>query len=532
MNSQLAPHPTSISQLFRAPPSAPPFDHQQTQNPPISVPPLPFRGHRNLTTSSRPPVLRAYPVENNVPQRGDFAGGSSSAGYGGQYNDGSEHMLRRKTPNGTLAAGYDGTPVQWSSKPPALKHVLLPLSSSQNGPPPPAQAPLHEKQRSNSLGRNQYYQHSAQYDSIASRSGIRLNSDPGNWAYPLPIPNPPSNFLDQFTMQQAPSFYPSNGMRVPTVLQPPYQPSPGPTASNDAVQYGPYWPDGSFVPYRPAAYREPDYHQSGHNHSLQPLFQTQSVGLPQPHRQASLNVDSAQSIAGPSFYSMDNAGGPRMQETRYITPQYSNYRPYSHISTYSTVTDGSRTPTAQSSSRPNTAQFREKTLSWAHSIYVDLLTFLHQSKKELKQTKHGRPYSKSSIYPKPPRQPASSFSNTDWINSYTSSAPETGAISPRTRIGGLSLDIQQVASSNFSGWPSNRDLMEPHYVPPFRVSQRQWETPKSNAREALEMLTNLCEQSHWSWVDGMLLGGCLAYGLEDYDISLDWYQKIIAIDPK
>ncbi|PQE13033.1 hypothetical protein CJF30_00002928 [Rutstroemia sp. NJR-2017a BBW] len=30
----------------------------------------------------------------------------------------------------------------------------------------------------------------------------------------------------------------------------------------------------------------------------------------------------------------------------------------------------------------------------------------------------------------------------------------------------------------------------------------------------------------------MLLGGCLAYGLEDYQKSLQWYSKIIALDPK
>jgi hypothetical protein len=52
------------------------------------------------------------------------------------------------------------------------------------------------------------------------------------------------------------------------------------------------------------------------------------------------------------------------------------------------------------------------------------------------------------------------------------------------------------------------------------------------ATEALEILTNLCEQSGWSWIDGMLLGGCLAYGLEEYHKALDWYSKIILLDSK
>jgi len=53
-----------------------------------------------------------------------------------------------------------------------------------------------------------------------------------------------------------------------------------------------------------------------------------------------------------------------------------------------------------------------------------------------------------------------------------------------------------------------------------------------NAKSALEMLTNLCRESEWRWIDGMLLGGCLAYGLEDYHKALEWYTKIVSIDPK
>lgn len=36
-----------------------------------------------------------------------------------------EHTLRRKTPNGTLAAGYDGTPGDRAVQPPASKHILV-----------------------------------------------------------------------------------------------------------------------------------------------------------------------------------------------------------------------------------------------------------------------------------------------------------------------------------------------------------------------------------------------------------------------
>jgi len=72
----------------------------------------------------------------------------------------------------------------------------------------------------------------------------------------------------------------------------------------------------------------------------------------------------------------------------------------------------------------------------------------------------------------------------------------------------------------------------PHYMSPFQASSQIPTSPMTKAKEALEILTTLCDQSGWSWIDGMLLGGCLAYGLEEYHKALDWYSKIIALDPK
>lgn len=69
----------------------------------------------------------------------------------------------------------------------------------------------------------------------------------------------------------------------------------------------------------------------------------------------------------------------------------------------------------------------------------------------------------------------------------------------------------------------------PHYV---QITPQCPISPLSRAKEALDMLTNLCDESGWCWIDGMLLGGCLAYGLEEYHKALDWYSKIIALDPK
>ena len=510
---------------------------------------------RNPTSpSALAPPHRAFPVDNQRSHRAGLSGRGSNNQYGGQYNDPSEHLLRRKTPNGTLAAGYDGTPVQWSSKPHALKHVLLPSaeSSGQHGPDSRYTAQeFGSRFRSNSLNWN--YQQASPFGPMPQGSGQRMNSDPGNWAY-LPSINPPSDVLNHLAMQPPSAmFYANNGMQmqIPTVLQPPYQHSPGPTASNDGGLYGPYWPDGNFVPYRPAAFRDPGHQQPNFDnfHFPQGLdFQHRSnphiEQLPTAFRQPSFNVDSAQPPSGLSFSSLDN-GSFQSELPRNIVTQYSHNTPQDNGSIYSPMTDGSRTPTAIPSIRNNNTRFKEKTLSWAHTIYVDLLTFLHQTKKENRQARqtHGfRPYSKNSIYPKPPRQPALVFANTDWSRTNVSSArKDNDATSPRKQLGNPSQS--QYRSNSISGmaWPGSVDFSEtkysrtsqdmPHYLSSYQAAHNSSSSPIGKAKEALEMLTNLCEQSNWSWIDGMLLGGCLAYGLEEYLKALEWYSKIIAVDP-
>jgi len=555
MIPQVAQYPRPFAQQFGSPDFvAPPFDPIQPQRIQERLPPLPFRNLRNpISPSALAPPHRAFPVDNPGSQRAGIPGRGANNQYGGQYNDPSEHMLRRKTPNGTLAAGYDGTPVQWSSKPPALKHVLLPsadMSSQQGLNSGPAVEEFGSRLRSNSLGWN--YQQTSQYGPMAQGSVQRMNSDPGNWAY-LPSINSAGDVLSHLAMQPPSSaFYQNNGMemQVPTVLQPPYQQSPGPTASNDAGLYGPYWPDGNFVPYRPAAFRDPGHQQSNfnnftfpHNFDFQMRPNPQAEQPPFPFRQPSFNVDSAQTPSGLSFSSLDNSSY-QTEPPRYITPQYSHNITPDNGLIYSSMTDGSRTPTAISTNRNNNTQFKEKTLSWAHTIYVDLLAFLHQSKKENKHARqtHGfRPYSKNSIYPKPPRQPASVFGNTDWSNTYSSSARNTSeSLSPRKQIGNPLQSQPRSKSINGVVYQGKPDVNEakylrtsqdmPHYVSSYQAAYNSSSSPIGKAKEALEMLTTLCEQSSWSWIDGMLLGGCLAYGLEEYHKALEWYSKIIALD--
>jgi hypothetical protein len=544
MIPQVAHHPRLLSQQFGDPGFAtPPFDPLPSPRRPDRLTPLPFRSLRNPVPSSvLAPPHRAYPVENHGGHRPSLTRANSSGqSFGRQYDDPSEHMLRRKTPNGTLAAGYDGTPVQWSSKAPALKHVVLPLSgvaTGHNGIHSAAASDVGlPRQRSASV--SWIHQQGSQVGGFSTFKDSRLNSDPGNWAQFPPTTDVSANVWGNLWTNQPPTYYPNNGMQIPTVLQPAYQPAPGPTASNDGGLYGPYWPDGRFVPYRPAAYRGqgPLYQEWDFNGGPQQHSKPPAELLP-PFQQTSFNVDIDSMPRGGNVPFLPDISH-RPPEDRYATPTQSHPH-HGHSAIYSTP-DGSRTPTAQSARRSSNPRFKEKTLSWAHSIYVDLLAFLHQSKKENRQSRqsHGfRTYSKNSIYPKPPRQPASHLGASHWAgldgdDNDANSRRHIGAIPPlRSGLNNNYSSWQSTGPSGESRYPRSSNPEVPHYASPFQPSNNLPSSPLNKAKEALEMLTNLCEQSGWRWIDGMLLGGCLAYGLEEYHKALEWYSKIIALDPK
>ncbi|RDA83418.1 hypothetical protein CP532_4985 [Ophiocordyceps camponoti-leonardi (nom. inval.)] len=69
-----------------------------------------------------------------------------------------------------------------------------------------------------------------------------------------------------------------------------------------------------------------------------------------------------------------------------------------------------------------------------------------------------------------------------------------------------------------------------YHVAPDSVSLPACHSPPCAARSSLQMLQSLCEQSDWQWIDGILLGGCLQYGLECYGGALEWFSRILELD--
>ncbi|ETR99434.1 TPR-like protein [Trichoderma reesei RUT C-30] len=74
-------------------------------------------------------------------------GGPVSAAPAGQGSRDHDYHLRRKTPRGTIDAGYDGSPTQLSPGPPPLKQLILPTPSGIYPYVPPNNLPFHAKPR-------------------------------------------------------------------------------------------------------------------------------------------------------------------------------------------------------------------------------------------------------------------------------------------------------------------------------------------------------------------------------------------------
>lgn len=493
-------------------------------------------------SSSLAPQRYALPIHRDAANR-EGSRFPARNGYGSHAVD-NEQILRRKTPGGTLVAGYDA----WSTEPPASKHLIL------SGPSPSTgkfSAPSGTGSPAGMAHRGWQNQMSSQPSNALRPQISRRPSgvSNGNWTQFPPISNNPSIF-DQVSMNYGPTYSLHNGTRVPTVLPAAYQYSPGPTASNSSGMPGPFWPNGAFEPYRPAAVRSLPYALPFHGRQgAGPLEMNGQVGMQQNWSNGPYNTDTfdrdynppSTAISGfhsestmqfpPKFLYQQPLGVPEQQPL--------GYENYSYPSS-----DGQRAPTANDVRHRGHAQFKDKVFSWAHTVYIDLLAYLHQTKSGQYSRRNQGPLNSRPIYPRPPqhsattspltRQESSEFPdrrNDEALHNVPSRMAthhEPGAGSQHSPFDahGVALPIRQLHDSCnniYHSQPWQRNSADFVSTPALRRS-----STLANARSALEMLNNLCEQSNW--VGGMLLAGCLEYGLEHYEQALTWYRKILELD--
>ncbi|KAL2257518.1 hypothetical protein VTK26DRAFT_9529 [Humicola hyalothermophila] len=167
------------------------------------------------------------------------------------------------------------------------------------------------------------------------------------------------------------------------------------------------------------------------------------------------------------------------------------------------------------------AHFRERALQTAHTAYNELLFYLTSAKRATHgwHGSHSRLPSKMVVYPKP--------------STTSTGAGSKGQLFP-SPLDPLPNYPQQLAQKDGAARAFAADLgngANGRYSSSNHHRQyRDANSPVLNARASLEMLSTLCEQSGWKWVEGMLLGGCLHYGLEHYEEALEWFRRIVNLD--
>ncbi|RYP61051.1 hypothetical protein DL769_007875 [Monosporascus sp. CRB-8-3] len=437
-------------------------------------------------------------------------------------SDHNEHQLRRKTPNGTIDAGYDGTPAQLASGPPPLKHMILPVSN--NGPPTPGVSlqndylSLNHSIHPSSDGWTYHQASSFGHQDRNAQFGVDANLLPpgAGWQSALDGGSRPPIALDCAPNPQPMAYLPyNNGARIPTALQPIYHQSPGPALfNNGGLLPVPAWPEMNMPNYQSLAH--PGV-QAYHGFNGQPMLHAHPTD---PLPSSGIPLGDSRLDPGAGHF---QAPSRRLES---LTLESSN---------------GYSTSGAPLQDNDSPARFRVKALANAHRAYLELLAYLQQSKKSHNgRSSASRTSSKMVIFPKLPKPPHSSgysfdqrysrsgleFADT-MDNSYgnnsqhnvTSDLHRHPVMNHQSRANDISIPAfyhLSAENSRYSGIDKARGHLST--------------TPLTSAKAALEMLTHMCEQSGWRWVDGMLLGGCLHYGLEHYEQAHDWFSRIVSLD--
>ncbi|KAF2232544.1 glycosyltransferase family 41 protein [Viridothelium virens] len=581
----------------------------------------------------------AYPLQRR--NTGEFPIGNAN----GVSKD-SEDLLRRKTPGGILNGAYDGT-LAGQDERHASKHILLPASSPGDLGSPmsgvfnsmeqtlPLRSPgvPHGRRQTHS---GSWLHQPQQLVNLMPNVGMNISSGQqnNNWAKQQFQQSQIDSMLNQIPMHYPQAFYQQSNQFIPSAMQPSPQTPSSPTVSNDHGPFGPYWPNGTYVPYRPAALRDPRYYPQTRSDwlgqtergtilqnsgSWDPSVATPGLGsYPRmvngnqvqtpntPFEGSALGQAMPQFdpvfTPGPQSYG-NQAPLPQQQFARFHQQPSGDY--FSAPSGLPHVLPGSSGSSGQSvghlfdpqgqfpalevDSLAAKAQYRDEIFSWAQQVYKELIAFLHHTRKANQHNKHGsgsHQPSRPSIYPKPPRHPSQESTPTLHRRPFGRSSSASQASDRQNELGnarsvqpaGIGGPVPGLYHSKSSGWTSDDvndtipmcNRRHSYQATPgigsislqgsvlpldkFRTLRRtsgmsiahaiqnghggplspygNSSMPSANAMAALEKVSQLCQESDWKWIPGMLLAGCLAYGLSDHQQAFKLYTQIIDQDPK
>ncbi|KAL8813846.1 MAG: hypothetical protein Q9223_006891 [Gallowayella weberi] len=383
-------------------------------NSPSQIPPDPLPAYHSSARNYRS-SLRPHKVTRSVQPMQSTSDRllKSSSSYGSRSYM-AEHMLRRKTPNGTLAAGYDGRPIEWASRRPPSKHFLIPAPNTAE---------------------DAFCQHQAHY-----KESCQTYEGPPTLPWSIDQPAP----------------YKYDHQRV----------------------------DGH------------KQNRLSSDENWQSQVESNAKSAPIPGLDSVLYQDDPPDDLCPSFTSSD-----------------------------------------RNESQITNIQFKDQILFWAHRVYMSLLSSRQQARQtgsnvQHPSSRHPKDHAFQQVSPAkfPNTQDFSHRQSEDGLNLYQSTPV---SYKDNSLIPSQSLVDNHLFDFDFH---SHEALKPRNIISPYRSTTHLGKqmnhdsSPTIAAVEAIELLSRLAQQSDWKWTDGMLLGGCLAYGLGDYSKALNWYSKVLLCD--
>ncbi|ESU07281.1 hypothetical protein FGSG_01916 [Fusarium graminearum PH-1] len=419
------------------------------------------------------PYQQSFAIRTSRPQRLNNSFGSAF------YPQRQEYHLRRKTPNGTIDAGYDGSPSPFSHGPPPPKHLFQPRSAISTAFPL-ASPSIHHPRFTTEID----HHHSPSAVNKGFDDHLQARSRSSTWAY-------------------AGDAAPHHGA------------FPG-------NYYAFHQPEAQFNPYgQPEASGFPNLYQPvirAHEYNVRafcppPVVMNESLPFGQPASHMPWNFHAQSGVLprhvqqqGPRHFQHHAVHGiARPSSFSHVVEA----EPHGHTGNDLGMPIQSHTRTAHMS---NPQGFREKVVLQAHKVYIDLLACTQAIRKPnaTKSAAGNTTSPRLLVYPKPPK-PSLRISEAALGHEFAPFRP------PQENEHYQGYSSRRHSAHNFYGSSNS-------YLPMGNT------TPFTAAKSTLEVLSNLCEQSSWGWIDGMMLGGCLHYGLEQYQEALEWFSRILALD--
>lgn len=495
------------------------------------------QNHTSTTCHPGYPDQKYDPTNNGYPN-------NSSKFWAGHKGDPSEHILRGKTPNGIVAAGYEGATTRSSNRRQFLKHQSSSILGDSQGFQTKTSVQIFRD-------RQEYQNELSTFDQRSSRAQSQILGENGS------APDKPScmsllgstyhEFQNKMQTEKLSDTHFVNDIRAPTSSPNNDQIISYPislTGSKDVSNWSNELGDNVSISCRYTT-----------SESLNKLFKEfgpmkhLQMGTITPQRklhkaEARARTDkftrfSTQEIIANQNYSHNTSFS---KNERNIELSINLHAPVNSWS--STSDEFHNNTTGPHAKAGNFSSLKEKTLSWAHLIYVELVTFLglENEKNRINQPRNNQSFAKGS-------------------NSQNLNIDQSSDILPLQGYGSFSqrfnlsrsletqTDIHTEANlSSFAPhclekiYLQNEVHPEVYYRKLHQVSPHQALTPNQEvswlnsspidrAREAQSILINICRQTDWQWVDGMLLCGCLAHVLGEYHQALEWFTRILEQKP-